>query len=613
MADRRTRRVEDAGEKVVGSRKDFARERMTVSDLAPMTEVEMVNKVKRDNVWPKPDFEALVAAGMEPMAAAYVSIVRDRIAAEPRVLKAGDHTDTMRYYVETLETVRAALEACKTADEVRNAFDPLHERVSRRKSDPAFFQAEGKYRWDILRRETARRNPVAVDAIDDPIKARRLLGMGFPSEIPAWRRGFVVREYKGDWMVLRSKYVIAGGFSSEEATLDWLKKKYAAEKAEASMRRSGTGDTKRVPERPHLDRLSRYGLPDWRSGTDVSPQTFIDVFGYRGIVFGEWLPDDERQKTLNHGYDALMDFAHVLGMEPGQLSLDGTLSISFGARGQGNHAAHYESEQRIINMTRLTGAGFLAHEYGHALDHWLGTGSTVPVAGGIKSATGWRTRLMDCRPVLAHRSEAVAQYCHDTIAAFFTRPKTRDERRSELEERVTSRTRKIAALEARLAPYLERDDLDRREKKIVKDLHKELEPNRTGLTIFSAQLEAVGSLPEGDPALERTDSDYLVASASISGPKSYWTRPNELFARAFEAFVFDTLADNDAVSDYLVHHVDETAFDKDHYVANPYPVGRERKLITDGFASIVANVVPLISNASRSQPVHRLTEAFDPR
>jgi len=78
----------------------------------------------------------------------------------------------------------------------------------------------------------------------------------------------------------------------------------------------------------------------------------------------------ERQLHLNHAYDSFMDLAEVLGVEPRAMSLGGTLGLAIGAQGNGGtYAAHFMPGVNEINITRTSGAGSLAHEWGHALDH----------------------------------------------------------------------------------------------------------------------------------------------------------------------------------------------------------------------------------------------------
>ncbi|MBN1156719.1 hypothetical protein JXA85_03825, partial [Candidatus Woesearchaeota archaeon] len=127
------------------------------------------------------------------------------------------------------------------------------------------------------------------------------------------------------------------------------------------------------PERPHLDHIDRTG-PEYQKG-NVSVDMFADIFGFTGGEFGNWVPQDERQKILNMAYNGLMDLATVLNLPPKALSLNGKLSIAFGARGHGGKvsaAAHYEPDRAVFNLTRIKGAGAVAHEWFHAIDHYFG-------------------------------------------------------------------------------------------------------------------------------------------------------------------------------------------------------------------------------------------------
>ncbi|MDE5688650.1 MAG: methyltransferase domain-containing protein [Paramuribaculum sp.] len=110
---------------------------------------------------------------------------------------------------------------------------------------------------------------------------------------------------------------------------------------------------------------------DFRNGQDASPEMFGEAFGFRGVQFGNWTNDADRQAALNEAYDALHDMAAALGISPRAVSLDGELGLAFGARGTGRAAAHYEPVEVVINLTKTQGAGALAHEWWHALDNYL--------------------------------------------------------------------------------------------------------------------------------------------------------------------------------------------------------------------------------------------------
>lgn len=108
---------------------------------------------------------------------------------------------------------------------------------------------------------------------------------------------------------------------------------------------------------------------------DITPEIFSDAFGFRGVQFGNYVEGKRRQSDLNRAYDALMDLADAVGVPPAALSLNGELGLAFGARGRGGPraaAAHYEPSSVVINLTKNSGAGSLAHEWLHALDHYFG-------------------------------------------------------------------------------------------------------------------------------------------------------------------------------------------------------------------------------------------------
>ena len=123
---------------------------------------------------------------------------------------------------------------------------------------------------------------------------------------------------------------------------------------------------------PRPENLKRIG--EARRDGPVKDRDFIDTFGFRGVEFGNWNNQEDRQQLLDDAYDGLLDLAEVMDIPPKAISLDGDLGLAFGARGQGlsGARAHYEPSKVVINLTKMNGAGSLAHEWFHALDHYLG-------------------------------------------------------------------------------------------------------------------------------------------------------------------------------------------------------------------------------------------------
>lgn len=106
----------------------------------------------------------------------------------------------------------------------------------------------------------------------------------------------------------------------------------------------------------------------WRTSAATGDDYLTD-FNFYGGEFGNWLSEKERLEVLNVGYDAFADLALALGISFKDITFDGKLAIAYGARGHGKALAHYEPERKVINITKMKGAGSLAHEWGHFLDN----------------------------------------------------------------------------------------------------------------------------------------------------------------------------------------------------------------------------------------------------
>lgn len=111
--------------------------------------------------------------------------------------------------------------------------------------------------------------------------------------------------------------------------------------------------------------------PDYRAGAPVNVANFADAFRFRGVEFGNWVTQEERADFLGRCYDAFCDLAELLGISRAGLGLEG-LGFAFASRGVGRAAAHYEPGRNVINLTKRSGAGCVAHEWFHALDHFAG-------------------------------------------------------------------------------------------------------------------------------------------------------------------------------------------------------------------------------------------------
>jgi len=161
--------------------------------------------------------------------------------------------------------------------------------------------------------------------------------------------------------VRSGKYLDLHTFSSVKEAREYLANNYDSLVEELNKLKQNPMDRGEVNE-------ARVG-EDYRRGSDVTPEMFADTFGFRGVQFGNWVEQKTRIKDLNEAYDALVDLSKVINVPTRALSLNGTLGLAFGARGHKGAMAHYEPDKVVINLTKMKGAGSLAHEWFHALDN----------------------------------------------------------------------------------------------------------------------------------------------------------------------------------------------------------------------------------------------------
>lgn len=128
-------------------------------------------------------------------------------------------------------------------------------------------------------------------------------------------------------------------------------------------------------------------VPAHKDMLDVH-ERIVKLFRIRGIEFGNWLSAEDRYNYVVCLYFSLYDLNKILHFN-GNVGLQHTIGVAFGARGQGRAVAHFEPGTNIINITRYDkdvrdttkphtfatsgGMGAFAHEYGHALDYFFGS------------------------------------------------------------------------------------------------------------------------------------------------------------------------------------------------------------------------------------------------
>lgn len=133
-------------------------------------------------------------------------------------------------------------------------------------------------------------------------------------------------------------------------------------------RKSGKRKPRFIP--PQLEHIEREG-EDYRHGLNIDAGIWQKEFNFRGVEFGNWLSQKDRQFSMNYAYDALKDLAYALDIPDEDIAFGGKLALGFGSRGHSSTSAHYEPMREVINLTKMRGAGCTAHEWFIALDDRL--------------------------------------------------------------------------------------------------------------------------------------------------------------------------------------------------------------------------------------------------
>ena len=182
--------------------------------------------------------------------------------------------------------------------------------------------------------------------------------------------------------------IIASNLSKEDFdnTLAMTRKAYIAARIAANgIHKNNNKETRKkhfVPELVDIKQENGFVNPNKHATSD----DYLNTLHFKGGEFGNWLDEDERDLNLDMAFVAFMDLRKVLDIT--DISFNNYMSIAFGSRGHGNAAAHYEPGiTDVINLTKMNGAGCLAHEWGHAFDRHIAT--MMGYDAGILASEAW--------------------------------------------------------------------------------------------------------------------------------------------------------------------------------------------------------------------------------
>ena len=603
---------EDFGEKIGGAKKDLWKDRgLYVDDLSGMNEREAEKFVKKDNVWKKPDYQAMLDEGVPLGVVYFIKKARDGLSASPQYYRRDDTPEKrlarQKEYIQTVRELQSVVSEVRTVKDAMKVYDRFF-------LENGYLEQVQGWGSGIHYRATEKgqENPVITNKLSNALmvrsaeyfernftqKARKeQFGVSKDQKVP---KGYAIHFNDGkntysrnnDWKagtyyVTKGYSILQTNFESREAALKWVQ--------DFARQRSKGGKVRFTP--PQLEHVRRTG-PDYRSGQEITGQHYLETFGFRGGEFGNWMNQNDRQASLNMGFEALKDLASALQISDKDIAYQGTLAIAFGARGSGNAAAHYEPLRKVINLTKMHGAGSLAHEWWHGFDDYLGTRM------GAKGFLSEQPRLyplfqklidtMKYKPETpeqaAKRTEAQSERTRKNAASWLDSAVLGSLKRYGNEEQMETYAVLREAFLSGETGSVER--LSAFKKAVTGRVIPKSERER--LELFERMLHGVQE--QETPQIGRTETDYYRNSVRMGKEcekdGGYWDSNVEMTARAFACYIKDKLPYQ---SDYLAGHADcavtlVAGKDGKMEVLKAYPEGEERKAINAVFDEIMAEL-----------------------
>ena len=618
-------------------KKDLWKDRgLYADDLEAMNEREAEKFVKKDNVWKKPDYAAMLEEGIPLGVVYFIKKARDGLNASPQYYRTDDtpekQTARQKEYIKTVRELQTVLSDVRTVEDAMRAYDcffvdngylekvqgwgsGIHYRATKKGQDNPVITNKLSNTMLIRSAEYFERNFTQKAKKEQfCVSKEQKIPKGYAIHFNDGKHTYSKNEdwKPGTYYVTKGYSILRTNFETKEAALKWVQ--------ELAKGRNKNGKIRFVP--PQLAHVKRTG-PDYRNGVEITGQHYLDTFGFRGGEFGNWMNQNDRQTSLNMGFEALKDLASALKISDKDIAYQGTLAIAFGARGSGNAAAHYEPLRTVINLTKMHGAGSLAHEWWHGLDDYLGTKM------GAKGMLSEQPRLY-----------APFQKLIDTMKY---KPET-PEQAAKRTEAQTERTRKNAAswLDSSVLASLKRygNEEQMETYAVLREAFLSGEPGSVGqisafkknvtgrvipksererLEIFERMLSRMQA--QEDPQIGRTETDFYRNSVRMGKEcekdGGYWDSNVEMTARAFACYIKDKLP---YTSDYLAGHADcaltlVSGKDGEMEVLKAFPVGEERRAINAVFDEIIQDLKreQLLTHADVTLPlsVSELREAAD--
>lgn len=635
-------KIEDFGKKIGGARKDLWKLRgLMVDDLLEMNLAEKNKYATKNNIFPKPDYQKMVDDGLPVRTAYFIKTVRDALPAKP-VFELDDEElieKKIQGYVEFISEFKETLLKLKTDEDILNFYDNAIKDVYV-KNETSYRVVPTEKSHGCMTNKLLKACQISrygLTQLDSKIKKKQFCYSEHDKKIDGFEivkfddscefdidRGNTVLKRKhshatyyfypegefadsSKWIkdtyyVLYKRQIVAINLSEEQAkeTVEKMAEKFDAVKGSKEAQKKAR-KKKFVPQQ--LQHIKRTGPSNGiNEYNHADGQLYLDTFGFAGGEFGNWMNEKDRQASLDFGYDALMDLADALEIDPKDISLGGELSIAFGSRGVAGAFAHYEPLLQVINLTKMHGAGSLAHEWGHALDNILakkfkGSGIDSWLTDRNRNTLDSVKELMDTmklRPVtLADKQEKKEKLFDDSKSLLYDDFKCFFKENSYGEKFLKKNEEVITKLLQSGDGDTFKELIDTASSTYEKNTGCEIRESQKNVLIKEMeQCKLTYNQPIDEIVCYPKRTDFYTNSIKFDSihskeSKGYWQSSKEMFARAFACYVQDKLSYR---TDYLCGHANSAVTSLDDEVIKAFPEGAEREAINKCFDKVIGEL-----------------------
>lgn len=592
--EKSTKNIEDSGEFLMGNKK-VDKNGLTWEDLEGMNKLLREKNTTKAKIYPKPSMDDLKAEGYTEFQSALIQNIYNKINAKPAAGYEGEVNQKL--YVDTvndvMNTVKKYIKEHSdefTTDlvaEATRAYRSWSYKYNKSLFDAVFPDTENKVgQYGSVFRQYPEYNRKAIiiggnkfigalqlntrtlkDVMTTLEDSKLVKEKGAKAKLEGWEKQFTILE-PSRW---NNEYRV--GIKKGRSKNNILDKKFnTKEEAEAYAKKMY--EVYQEHKKRDIDiRGTRNAVERRENNKDVTSDEVREAFGFKGVNFGNWVKQSERQDFLNIAYDSLLDLAEIINVPAKAISLNGNLGLAFGAQGHGGRAAaHYLPAYKEINLTRMSGSGSLAHEWWHAVDNYFAdmahnenysgkfalelkeSGKLRPevfeafdnLSKQIKTAPFTEEELQKRKNAIVARCERNIKYYADSVKNTF---KNVDGVAEFVDKLVKNKDKYIKMSDEDMHNLVWKDFA-----KLIPERRQTIE-NMSKLTWLTGEIQRIGKAEEIAMKTPQK-SKYLQAAERLNSidtgmGSGYWSEDTELGARAFASYILDKLEKQSVKNEFL--------------------------------------------------------------